>query len=281
MFDFPRKFRVYVSAPAGKIDRSPVGMGAAALKAAGCEVTLTPHLFDGGQLPHLSASDRDRAEDINSAVRDGAEIIWCARGGCGCLRILDKIDWEMIGSRGVAIAGFSDVTALHWAMAKFGMDSILAAPMMKYLGTAGDGLTCKTLSDALSGRPVSLRLEALKKGFASGHPLPGNIAVAASMCGTPFFPDTAGKVLVLEEVGEAPYRIDRMLTQLRLAGTFDRCAGIVFGRFTGCGEASDVEAVLKDFSDSVSCPVFTGLPFGHELPFFSLSGRQLICVSPR
>ena len=197
------------------------------------------------------------------------------------MRILDLIDWTMLRASSTVIAGFSDITALHWAMLRHGTENFLAAPMMKFLAEAEDPVTADSLRAALAGEPAALRLDALRPGRISGPPLPGNLAVASALCGTPHFPDTEGRIVVLEEVGEAPYRIDRMLTQLRLAGAFDRCAGVVFGNFTDCGDPSGVEAVLRDFTGRVACPVFTGLAHGHQLPFLSLSGRQTLSVSPR
>ena len=166
-------------------------------------------------------------------------------------------------------------------MAKYGIDRYLAAPMMKFIAENQDSSTADALADALESKELNLALPALNPGKVSAAPLPGNLAVAAALCGTPYFPDTTGKVLILEEVGEAPYRIERTLTQLHLAGAFDHCAGIIFGNFTGCGEVPEVMAVLQDFTEKVTCPVFYGLPHGHELPFYALCGRQLISVTPR
>ena len=177
-------------------------------------------------------------------------------------------------------AGFSDITAIHWAMAKYGIDRYLAAPMMKFIAENQDSSTADALADALESKELNLALPALNPGKVSAAPLPGNLAVAAALCGTPYFPDTTGKVLILEEVGEAPYRIERTLTQLHLAGAFDHCAGIIFGNFTGCGEVPGVSAVLKDFANRAACPVFFGAAHGHELPFFSFSGRQQLAVKP-
>ena len=138
-----------------------------------------------------------------------------------------------------------------------------------------DDLSIRTLNDALESRPVSLQLPAWHGKHAGGLALPGNLTVAASLAGSKFFPDTTGRIIVLEDVGEAPYRIDRALTQLRLAGAFEKCAGVIFGYFTNCG---DVTPVLENFAANVNCPVFTGLPFGHEMPFYSLATTQYIEV---
>ncbi|MBE6376877.1 MAG: LD-carboxypeptidase [Lentisphaerae bacterium] len=282
MFKFPRRYRIALTAPAGSCDENTILAGKAVLEKYGNEVILMPHISDRDSLGYLSAGDDKRAADINAAVNDeNIDLIWAVRGGYGCMRILDKIDWEMLKKRDIPILGFSDITALHWAMAKHGINSYFAAPMMKFIAGVCDSLTAETLHAAFSGEDITLKLDALRPGKICAYPLPGNLTVAAALCGTEFFPDTTGKILILEEVGEAPYRIDRMLTQLRLAGAFEKCAGIVFGSFTGCGETPEVMAVLQNFTGNVTCPVFCNLPHGHELPFYSISGRQLISITPR
>ena len=280
MFKFSRSYHVALVAPASFCPEETVLAGKQILEKCGCRVTLMPHLFQRGTVSHLSASDADRAADINSAVADDdIDLIWAVRGGSGALRILEQINWPMLREKRKMIAGFSDITAIHWAMARFGCDGILAAPTISLLADAGDEVTLNTLPAAVEGKECVLHLPAIRGGEISGFPLPGNIAVAASLCGTAYFPDTTGKIIVLEEVGEAAYRLDRMLTQLLLSGTFDRCAGVVFAHFTRCGENSEVMDILHDFTRKVHCPVFFGFPHGHELPFYSLSSRQYLTVS--
>lgn len=280
MFKFPAKYHIALVAPAGGCSAETVAYGRQVLEKCGCKVTLMPHLFSGNSLPHLAADDAARADDINQALADeNIDLLWAVRGGCGAMRILPEIDWQLWQTTDKPLLGFSDITALHWAMEKMGCRRFIAAPMMKFLAGNADEITVNSLFEALAGNPVNLRLPALKPGNICAPALPGNLAVAAAMCGTPYFPDTTGKVLILEEIGEAPYRIDRMLTQLRLAGAFDRCAGIVFGHFTDCGEMPGILPVLQDFADSAKCPVYYGLPFGHELPFYSLGSCQNISVS--
>jgi muramoyltetrapeptide carboxypeptidase len=233
-----------------------------------------PHCFDGGTLPFLAANDLSRAADITAGATRGG-IVWAARGGYGCARILELLDWKKLQQCDFKIAGFSDITALHWAMTARHAGTAVAAPMLKFLSEMDDDLSIKTLNDALESRPVSLQLTALHGNHAGGLALPGNLTVAASLAGSKFFPDTTGRIIVLEDVGEAPYRIDRALTQLQLAGAFEKCAGVIFGYFTNCG---DVTPVLENFAANAQCPVFTGLPFGHEMPFYSLATTQYIEV---
>ena len=281
MFKFAKPYRIALVAPSGPCAPETVDAGKKVLESGGCRVTVMPNVFSGCTLEHLAADDDARAGDINAAIDDETvDIIWAVRGGSGAGRLLNKINWQKLRKREVLFAGFSDITAIHWAMAKHGISGNLAAPMMSFLAKAADQLSIDSLPEAVEGKAKEFRLPALRKGEITGKVLPGNIAVASSLCGTPFFPETAEKILILEEIGEEPYRIDRMLTQLRLAGTFDRCAAVVFGHFTNCGDAGQRMKVLQDFTARVACPVFCGLPHGHELPFCSLSGRQTVTIRP-
>lgn len=274
----PENLAVSVIAPAGKCDSRVVTDGVAALCNSGAKVQIMPHVFSGTSLPYLAADDAARCADIMNAATDGA-LLWAVRGGYGCARILPLLDWEFLQKHPVTVAGFSDITALHWALTAKNAGTAISAPMLKYLAEINDDLSVNTLFNALAAQNVTVKLPALRGTAASGTPLPGNLTVAASLAGTDFFPDTAGKILILEDVGEAPYRIDRALTQLILAGAFDNCAAVVFGNFTGCGTPDEIKAVLDDFAMRVTCPVFSGFPFGHELPFFSLSTAQKMVIN--
>lgn len=274
----PENLAVAVIAPAGKCAEPTVAAGVAALRSAGADVMVMPHVDSGTRLPYLAADDADRAADFMAAA-ESCRMLWAVRGGYGCMRILPLLDWEYLRQHPVTVAGFSDITALHWALTARKCGTAVSAPMLKYLAEMDDELSVKSLFGALTAQDVKLTLTALRGETAAGTPLPGNLTVAAALAGTEYFPDTAGKILVLEDVGEAAYRIDRSLTQLRLAGAFDRCAAVVFGNFTGCGSPEEVDAVLQDFAGHIRCPVFTGLKTGHELPFFSLSGAQKMQVS--
>ena len=275
-----KKLKIALVAPSGPCSEDIVLEGKAFLEKSGAQVRVMPHIFSRNSLAHLSASDELRAADINAALADeNINMLWAVRGGCGALRILDRINWELFQERQLIFAGFSDITAIHYAMAKKGINSYLAAPMMKFLGGSPVQLTEQSLFEALKEAPIEVKLESFNDGVVDrATPLAGNITVACALCGTEYFPDMTEKLLILEEVGEAPYRIERSLTQLRLAGAFAKCAGMVFGSFTSCGEKEELEAVLKDFASSVNCPVFYGLPHGHEEPFISISGRQKVSV---
>lgn len=224
------------------------------------------------EFAYLAASDELRAADIQAAFADeSVQLILAARGGYGCARVLDMLDWDMLRKRRVMLAGFSDITALHWAMCAQNAGIPVAAPMLKYLSD-GDEFTLKHFFAALRGEKLTLSLPSLNGGGkVQALPLPGNLTVAASLAGTPYFPDTTGKILILEDVAETPYRLDRCLNQLRLAGAFRKCAAVVFGRFTQCGSEAEIMQLLQDFAGKVECPVFYDCPFGHETPMLSFN----------
>ena len=279
---FPENFCIAAVAPAGPVSNETLSGGVDALQKLGAKVKLMPHIQSASSAHHfLSASDDERAADLMDAWSDPeVDMIWAIRGGYGCGRIMEKLDWKILAQRRIGVAGFSDITALHWGMTAKKCGIPMALPMFSYLKDA-DKQTLDSLKKVFNGETQHFTLPALRKGEVSAMPLPGNLTVAASLCGTPFFPDTEGKLLILEEVRESSaYRIDRLLNQLRLAGTFDRAAGVVFGYFTECGTPENLTAVLEDFTSKINIPVFYGLQYGHELPFLSLRSDTPLTVQP-
>lgn len=277
---FPAKFTVAAIAPAGRVPQETLDAGVKILQTLGADVKVMPHVLDGNpDLSFLAARDDARISDLENAWLDPeVDLIWAIRGGYGCARMLSQINWERLAVRNMPLAGFSDITALHWAMTAKKCGIPCAFPMFKYLSEY-DGSMIKMLAEAFSGKKRCFTLPALRGGSVSGYPLAGNLTVAASLCGTPFFPDTADRILFLEEISEYPYRIDRTLNQLLMAGAFDRCAGVVFGHFTNSGKPEEIMAVLRDFTRRVSVPVFHSFQYGHELPFVSLQSDREVTIN--
>lgn len=276
---FPEGFTIGAIAPAGKVKEETVSAGVAALRSLGAEVKLYPHIRQGHRtLPYLAAEDAGRAADLESAWLDPEiDMIWAIRGGYGCARFLEMVNWEKLAQRNIPVAGFSDITSLHWAMTAKNCGTVMALPMFSFLQDPNEA-TLKSLDRIFKKEEQCFTLPALRSGVISGLPLPGNLTVATSLCGTPYFPDTTGRILVLEEVREAPYRIDRMLNQLLMCRAFRKCAGVVFGYFTACGSDPEIMKVLEDFTGKVDVPVFYGLKFGHEQPFIPIRSDQIMRV---
>ena len=274
---FPEGFTIAALAPAGAVSPEVISAGKEFLESLGAKVKIMPHAAGKNPLlPYLSGSDEERADDLISAWLDPeVSMIWAIRGGYGCGKLLEKLDWTTLARHRKMVAGFSDITALHWAMTAKNCGTAAALPMFAYLPKM-DEFTRDSLNSVFLKREQKFQLPALRSGTVKALPLAGNLTVAASLCGTPFFPDTRNRILILEEVGEYPYRVDRTLNQLRLAGAFDHCAAVVFGHFTTSGSKEDIQAVLKDFSARVTCPVFYDFRHGHELPFASIPADQEI-----
>jgi len=271
--------RIAVVAPSGPFDRERFELGLAVLRQR-YEVTSRADVH--AQQGYLAGSDARRASEINDALSDpDVDAIIAARGGYGATRLLPHLDVRPLMRRPKLLVGFSDVTALHaqWRTASVGS---LHGTMVAALGAAPPAQRQRML-DALEGRfePITHNLESLTRGRAEGSLFGGNLAVLCSLLGTPYAPPFAGGVLFLEDVGERPYRVDRMLTSLLLSGQLHQVAAIVLGQFTEAAAGPDgvtVEDVIKERLGTLPCPVVVGLPSGHiqdnlELPF----GRR-VCV---
>lgn len=226
---------------------------------------------------YLAASDAARAAALNGAIAD-PEIrgIVCVRGGYGSMRLLNRIDWGAARQHPTLLVGYSDVTALHLAFHQHAGWTSLSGPVVTEWPVPEAAATLDALQDIATGACPDLslmggeRLRPLVTGTATGRLLGGNLAVLTRLVGTPHLPSFEGAILVLEEVGEAPYRVDRMLTHLDLAGHLDRLAGAVLGRFTtGDTVRTPTLSLNQVFADVFAhrpYPVVTDLAYGHCLP---------------
>ena len=256
--------------PSGSFERERLLPGLTYLRNRGYRVRVGSAVYDRDR--YLAGHDLARATDLN-AMFDDPEVsaIFASRGGFGAARVLGSLDYVAIRKYPKPLVGFSDTTALQLGIYR-------RTEMVSYTGVTlcGDvtesGMPAPTetsLWDALTtGRFEAMAgVMPLRGTRAEGRLLGGCLSVIASLVGTGQLPDTRGTLLFLEDVNEAPYRVDRMLTQLRMAGVFERAAGVVFGQFEGCEpereEEGTVDDVLRDFSTTVAVPVFVGLPYGH------------------
>ncbi len=218
---------------------------------------------------YLAGNDGDRLADLNAALTDDdVDAVWCLRGGYGVMRILNNVDYAALRRRPKPLIGYSDVTALHAAIAT-------RCEVVSYHGpTARAELTpfAKTsLERALHGEEscgAAITASMLHPGRARGRLVGGNLALLSALAGTPYEPNYHDAILIVEDVNEAAYRIDRMLTQLRLAGRLAQCRGIVFGQFTDIPTASDgstrtVDDVLREVVSALEVPSIGGAPIGH------------------
>ncbi len=224
---------------------------------------------------YLAGDDARRLAELARALSDpGVHALVAARGGYGATRLLDGIDIAAIRAANKLLVGFSDVTALHVAWLRAGVRAI-HGPMVAALGDASGALLDRWIAAVEGATPPELGgLEPIAAGTAEGPLVGGNLAVLAALVGTPYAPPIDGAILFLEDVGERPYRVDRMLTTLRHAGWLARVRGVVLGAFTESAAGPDgvaIEHVLRERLSGLGIPVAAGVPAGHvddnlELP---------------
>lgn len=283
---YPRRLRpgdtiALVSPAKATFEREPYAIATEALQALGFKVREAPHLR--ARWGKFGGSDEQRAADLNAMFADdGVAGIMAMTGGSGCNRILDKLDYALMRRKPKYFGGFSDITSLLNAMQRqAGLVSFHApcaesewnsfsvahwralvmdaeAPLLSNpKGERGDNLVQK-----------DDRISTLRGGRARGPLVGGNLAVLSSLAGTPYFPDCRGAILFLEEVNEYIYRVERMLSTLRLCGALSQLSGVVIGKFTRCepgdGYASHtLDEVFDDYFLPLKVPVYRGAMIGH------------------
>lgn len=269
-------------APAGFVaDRFGIEEVSETVRAMGLVPRPAPHLLE--RYGYLAGEDRVRAADLNAMFADDSvQAILAVRGGWGCARLLPYLDYGLIRAHPKLMAGSSDITALHLALAaRVGIPSI-HGPNAAHSWSASSWQSFKELvfdgdtpvytnpelqEDRLAQR--NWRIRTFRPGKAKGHLLGGNLSVLSGLVGTPYLPDFDGAILFLEDTNEAEYRIDRMLTQLALSGILGRVSGVVFGQCTNCTNPGTnygnftIYEVLDQHFASLGVPAFQGALIGH------------------
>lgn len=266
---------IYVANVAGVVRVEQFERGIGRLRELGFRVLCDPTLGSDGR--YLAGDDEARARDFRSACEHpDVRAIITARGGYGCMRILDRIgDVTLPADRW--LIGYSDVTALH-AWAGLQGRATIHGPMVCGIGARDDGLALEHLLLTTSGEITEFSdLDVVRpvgdRGAAHGTLVGGNLSLVCSLLGTRYLPDVAGKILFIEEVGEPLYRIDRMLTELAIRTRGAGPAAIVCGQFTRCAQnqhLSHVEELVRERLAQFDCPSAMGLPVGHEERTYSL-----------
>ncbi|MEU7722536.1 S66 peptidase family protein [Streptomyces tibetensis] len=266
--------RVAVVAPSGPVPEERLQAGLDILRSWDLDPVVAPHvLARHDELGYLAGPDERRAADLQGAWCDpSVAAVLCARGGYGAQRTVDLLDWEAMRAAGPKVfAGFSDITVLHQAFATrlglvtlygpaaAGVDFLKNARAQDHLrATLFEPESVTTLTAVPPGGA------ALIPGRARGITLGGCLSLLASDLGTPHaHPGARGGLLLMEDVGESPYRLDRYLTQLLRTGWLHGVAGIVLGSWAGCGPYGELRAVLADRLGGLGVPVVEEFGFGH------------------
>jgi muramoyltetrapeptide carboxypeptidase len=272
-----------IAAPGGPVDGERLQAGTSMLRAAGFEVYQRDDLLacDG----YLAGDDARRAAELMELVNaPDVDGILCARGGYGCDRILPMLDASAFRRAAKPLVGYSDVTALLlWQYRCAGLMGF-HGPMLDH-GADLDRAVVEHLVGQLTGDgalPLTLRGQALVGGRATGRIIGGSLTLLAASIGSPWELDTQDAILLIEDVGERPYRIDRMLQQLRNAGKFERLAAVGIGIFESCIDERypqpDVDTVIENALRPLGVPIVSGLPFGHVKANYAwpMGGRATI-----
>ena len=259
--------KIGVISPAGPVPKSELEPGLRFLESRGLRVHVAPHVYDAKD--YLAGKDSDRLEDLHSVFRDRKiKAVFCTRGGYGCMRLLKDIDYDLIRESPKILVGYSDITALILAVYnKCGLVTFHGPMIREYIH--GKEANLEDLIGFLLSKGedvISMEgSEVLRHGRRKGRLLGGNLSLICHLLGTSYLPSLEGGLLFLEDKGEAPYRIDRMLTHLMLSGQIEGLAGLVSGNFERCGESSAVDKLLEEFSSGFDFPIVRGFHLGHGL----------------
>ncbi len=263
---------VALVAPSGSVDPPRVRGASELLERRGFRVWIRPDVHATER--YMAGPDARRAEELLQALADpDVRLVWCLRGGYGSQRILRRLP-SVPPAPPKAVVGFSDNTALLWFLRDRWGWTVVHGPHPDPDDPGAADRVLRFLAGPDAGRGTAaagLRLWNPGPWREVEGPVAGGcLAIVAGLCGTPWALRLAGYLVFLEDVAEPPYRIDRMLWQLRAAGSLEGCLGIVFGRLEsfvpGRADVADLELVIQDFARSVRFPVLSGLPAGHCLP---------------
>lgn len=260
--------RVGLVAPAGPLrETTDLERAIGNARSFGWQPVVGEHALD--RRTYLAGRDEDRLADLDRFARDDAiDGIWCIRGGYGAMRLLDALDYDAWRRHPKALIGYSDITALHAAIG-------CRAGLVTYHGPTARAVLTPFSRDALMGAVTNSHAcgtapgaTILRQGHARGRLVGGNLALVAALAGTPFALPLDGAILVLEDVNESVYRLDRMFMQLRLSGALRRVAGLAFGAFTDIpdndvSEARPLSELLEEVADWCDVPCLANIPMGH------------------
>lgn len=285
---FPEKIKkIAIVNLASQPDKTKIRKTLITLEKLGIECILAPSVFKQGLDRVLPCSNELRSKSLQDCWLDKSiDLIISARGGYGSAQLCDSLEWPKLAKRKIPVLGYSDITAFHLAMLKYRAGIPVCAPVATQIY---DICQCDVASDSLfqalskvlnpCRRPVRFtdiighasgkKINVIKPGQAEGRLIPANLTVFASLVGTSHMPNLKNDIIMLEDVNEPLYKIDRCLNQIKQAGLLASFSGLIFADFHRCGSAESRGAVFAKFAEYVSGPVLSGVPFGHVSPMLS------------
>ena len=268
---------IYITAPAKAIEESVVLEAKKTLETWGLIVRIAPHCL--GRAAYFSGTDAERLADFQHGLDDPSiKAILCARGGYGCVRIVEELDWTAFQQNPKWIVGFSDVTVFHQKINQLGVESIHGIMPLGF--TEGSMEAKETLHKALFGESIILEASPVKEnrmGTAKGSLIGGNMTIIYSLIGTELSYTFKNKILFIEDIGEHIYKVDRMLHAFKLAGIFNQISGLILGGFTEMEDTDvpfgkTIEALMSEQVSNLGIPVAFNFPIGH------ISDNQAVVV---
>jgi muramoyltetrapeptide carboxypeptidase len=270
-------------APAGAANLPPLLEYKKRLENRGYKV-LIPNGIEQRKVGYLGGTDEQRADELNAMIRDPKiRAIFPVRGGYGLTRIIDRVDYAALRRDPKIITGYSDLTGLHLAIVKKAGVICFHSPLVMYELWKADKPEFKFEETSFDRAVFADQYKPGEKGYvvavppeskpvklvggkARGRLVGGNLSLICATIGTPYALDPKGDILFVEDVHEAPYRVDRMLSQLRLAGVLDAVSGVVVGTFTDkeTSDVKDLDRVLREYFGALKVPVILGFPVGHS-----------------
>lgn len=267
-----------VSPASSPDDLSRINKGATYFEKLGYQVEVGKNV--GKYFGYLAGSDEERVEDLHAMfVNKKIKAIICVRGGYGSPRLLDKIDYQLIKKNPKIFVGYSDITALQLAFLRkanlvtFG-GPMLAVDFHSEVNPYTEENFWRAITSTKKIGKVSLpedeTLQHVTKGKAEGEIIGGNLSLVLSILGTPYLPKIKNKILFLEDIDEAPYKIDRMLNQLSISGILKKISGLLLGEFSDCVEKDadkktlTLDEVLQNYLGDLPFPVIKNFPHGHR-----------------
>jgi len=282
---------IAVLSPAGPAEDNRLDAGLRELAHWGYSVQLGAHAR--GRRAYLAAPDAGRLEDLVEAFEDPqVHAILCSRGGYGSGRLLDLLPYRKIARNPKIFIGFSDLTALNWALYARSKLISFTGPLVCEIGEGLPELTVRSFREMIGpNRPLDslwrAPWDAIRPGRATGPLFPGCLSIIVSLLGTRYLPDLRGGILLLEDIHEKPYQVDRMLVQLKNAGILGKIAGMVIGRLTDCwpkvnrGQHLELANILLELTASHPIPIFSGIPYGHHPERLTLPVGARVEISQR
>ena len=263
---------------------SRIEKGVKYIESLGYRVKVGRHV--GKNHGYLAGNDDERLEDLHAMFKDkNVNAIFTVRGGYGAFRLLDKIDYRLIRNNPKVFVGYSEMTSLQMAFFEKAGLITFAGPMIavdfhdEVSPFTNENFWATITSNKKQGKlkfPEVEKLPFLQKGSTSGRVIGGNLAVLVALLGTGYFPNPTGKILMIEDIGELPYRVDRMLNQLKLSGTYKKVKGIILGKFVDCNEHDPEKKtltlgeVIQHYISEANVPSIYSFPHGHIKDFITI-----------